>query len=134
MKKIENVHGATESMLTTGLKLRKTNKEKEVVVIKTICLPKKLHQKLNEIAFREEISMKQILNRSFTEFISSDDNVNEYDFSETVHPTFRIPKDVYAPVRQYAHTHHYPERRVCAEALSRYIERNYSKMYPDIFQ
>lgn len=127
------LHGGAGKMLAEGLKTTDTDKDGTPVMRKTLCLPANVHAIATEVAFRKEVSLKQLIVYALTE-MQNDGNKDcgIFDFHDSAHPTALLPRDVYMQARKTAHDRRIPERTYITEALTRYIRNHHQAGNQDI--
>lgn len=118
---------------TTPSDKNTTNRKGEPITRKTLCIPHATHVIVQEIAFREEITVKTFYSDAIAELLNDGvTDMGEHDFTNSDHPTVFLSKDLVKDFRQFGHDHKIPERTLIAEATVRHIRRHYVSKYPDI--
>lgn len=133
MKHIDNLHAGASGMLSSGMSTSSVNRNGETVKRKTVCLARNIHAIASEVAFREEMTLRQLLSNSLEEFIHAKNHqCRPFDYSNAPRPTVFLPRDVVSSVRVLAHDQKINERDIFSESLCRYVNKYFSEKYSDI--
>lgn len=136
------IKGASSSIFAKGVK--KSLHEDEVH--KSIILPHDLHGVVSEIAFHEEIKMKDIivsaleaeLNRWEQASMANDNKIikekEQISAIPSIHTSVIVPKQLSARLRKVAHYSKIHEKELIAYGVMNYIEDRYQEEFPDLLR
>ena len=143
MKNVVDPERAGKNVFSDPTAVRQAGKKNETK--KVLVLPIPLHGALMEVAFREGVKLKTLVNESLLERIrqaeekkggEQDPYTTECRYIKAVNPNSIVYTSVYMTremnhqLRALSHYSHIPEKTLIADALAEYLFKQYGEKYP----
>lgn len=143
MKNVVNPEQAGRMVYSDPAAVRQAGRKNETK--KVLVLPIPLHGALMEVAFREGVKLKTLVNESLLDRIRQAEEksggeqvpcTTECRYIKAVNPNSIVYTSVYMTremnhqLRALSHYSHIPEKTLIADALAEYLFKQYGEKYP----